>query len=503
MTVTGYRSDLPVGDDGFPSLLLAEWTKLRTVRGWVVGLLAAAVVTVLVSMLGATGSARSCRGQECKGPVGPGGEGVVDAFYFVHQPLTGDGTITVRVASLKAGTDTGLEAWAKAGLIVKASTAQGASYAAVMLTGGHGVRMQWDYVHDQAGSTSPAASPRWLRLTRAGATVTGSESADGTHWTEVGSTRLAGLPSTVQAGLFVTSPDHVETTVHLGGSSSIGGPSAAIADFDQVSLQGRPGGGWVGVQVGGGRGGPADVPTPGFHQSGAGFTVQGSGDIAPAVGGLGTNTVDRSLVGAFAGLIVMIVLGTMFITAEYRRGLIRTTLTASPRRGRVLAAKALVLGSVAYAVALAAFAFAFWFVGALRRSKGDYSLPVSTLTEVRVVAGTAAILAVTAVLALAVGSILRRGAGAVTAVVVLTVLPYILAVASVLPAGAAGWLLRVTPAAAFAIQQSIPEYSQVSMLYTPTNGYYPLAPWAGFGVLCLWTAAALALAVVLLQRRDA
>ena len=44
----------------------------------------------------------------------------------------------------------------------------------------------------------------------------------------------------------------------------------------------------------------------------------------------------------------MIVIAAMFITAEYRRGLIRTTLAASPRRGRVLAAKAVVIGAVTF-----------------------------------------------------------------------------------------------------------------------------------------------------------
>ena len=58
-------------------------------------------------------------------------------------------------------------------------------------------------------------------------------------------------------------------------------------------------------------------------------------------------------------------------------------------------------------------------------------------------------------LALALGTILRRSARAVTAVILLIVLPYILAVASVLPAGPAEWLLRVTPAAAFAVQQTV------------------------------------------------
>jgi ABC-type transport system involved in multi-copper enzyme maturation permease subunit len=113
------------------------------------------------------------------------------------------------------------------------------------------------------------------------------------------------------------------------------------------------------------------------------------------------------------------------------------------------------------------------------------------------------LLAVSAVLALAVGALLRRSAGAVTVVIVGIVLPYLLAILSgVLPAAAEQWLVRVTPAAAFAIQQSIPAYPQVDAAYTPCNGYFPLEPWAGFAVLCAWAAAALALAVFVLRRRD-
>ena len=53
------------------------------------------------------------------------------------------------------------------------------------------------------------------------------------------------------------------------------------------------------------------------------------------------------------------------------------------------------------------------------------------------------------------------------------------------------------------VQQSIRQYPQVTGDYTPGNGYFPLAPWAGFAVLCAWAAAALALALFLLRRRDA
>jgi ABC-type transport system involved in multi-copper enzyme maturation permease subunit len=129
--------------------------------------------------------------------------------------------------------------------------------------------------------------------------------------------------------------------------------------------------------------------------------------------------------------------------------------------------------------------------------------PVTFLTGARIVVGTALLLAAAAVLAVAVGAILRRTAAAVTTGIVVIVLPYILAVASLLPSGAADWLLRVTPAAAFAIQQSIPAYRQVDNLYVPTAGYYPLGPWAGFAVLCGWTALAFGLAVILIRRRDA
>ena len=392
----------------------------------------------------------------------------------------------------------------KAGIIIKENTSQGSAYAAVMVTGRHGVRMQYNYTHDVAGPPGgvSAASPRWLRLTRSGDTLTGYESADGTHWTTVGTATLAGLSSTVQTGLFVTSPGDVQVSQGAGGGSQVHF-TQATAVFDQVSLRGKASGAWRGDAIGIGR--HTDWERhhrpSGVEQSGGTFTVTGSGDIAPVVDG-GTG-IERTLIGAFAGLIAVIVVATLFITAEYRRGLIRTTLAASPRRGRVLAAKAVVIGSVTFAAGLAATALAVPFGERILRANGSHIVPVTALTELRVMAGTAALLALAAVLALAAGAMLRRSAAAVTAVIVAIVLSYILAVASVLPAGASAWLLRLTPAAAFALQQTLPHYPQVSSAYTPANGYYPLAPWAGFAVLCGYAALALILAVFLLRKKDA
>ena len=213
--------------DGFARLLRAEFTKFRTVRAWMIALCAAAVVFVLLSFLSAFESRAPVRAV----PAGPGGEAVSDTYMFVHQTLAGDGTLTARVASLSGAHTSlspasgsafgasskgqpgsqlqpGLAPWAKAGIILEPDTNQGTAYAAVMVTGSHGVQMQYNYTHDSpglAGAVGPS-SPRWLRLTRAGDVITGYDSADGAHWTEIGTARLAGLPRTVQIGLFVTSP---------------------------------------------------------------------------------------------------------------------------------------------------------------------------------------------------------------------------------------------------------------------------------------------------------
>jgi ABC-type transport system involved in multi-copper enzyme maturation permease subunit len=124
------------------------------------------------------------------------------------------------------------------------------------------------------------------------------------------------------------------------------------------------------------------------------FTVSGSGDIAPEVGGVNA-TIDDSLAGVFAGLVVAIVLGALFMTAEYRSGLIRTTLAASPRRGQVVAAKAVVLGSATFVAGLAGTALSVVLGEQVLRANNNFVYPSSALTELQVIAGTAALLAST------------------------------------------------------------------------------------------------------------
>ncbi len=538
MKAVGDRTagDATAGADRFRRVLRAEWTKFRTVRGWVIAVFLAAVVMVLLSVAGASGSKfEICTNNHCvvgasRYAVGPGGEPVVDLYYLVHRTLDGNGSLTVRLTSLTGETLTagngtgvnvgaggttssgfppgtpGVQKWSKAGLIVEASTAQGAAYAAVMVTGGHGVRLQYDYTGDIAGTsaTVSAASPRWLRLTRTGRTLTGYESPDGRHWTEVGAVQLS-LPETVKAGLFVTSPQYTTNTQHVGGENGSTYATLATATFDHLGTSGpfAPGD-WTGTDVQAPPG-PFSSPYPaaggGLRRHGSQFVVIGSGDIAPATGLI--DVTETSLVGSFLGLIVLIVLAALFITSEYRRGLILTTLTASPRRGRVLAAKSVVIGGVTFVAGLVAGLVTTPLFNHFWSENGNVLYNVSPLTHVRVIVGTAAMLAVISVLVLAVATILRRGAGAVAGGIVFVVFPFILSRASVLPVAVADWMLRLTPAAAFAIQQSLPRYSQVTGYYTPGQGYFPLSPWEGFAVLCAYTAVAVAIATHLLRVRDA
>jgi ABC-type transport system involved in multi-copper enzyme maturation permease subunit len=525
-TITPYRGSQLSGRDGFWQLVHAEWTKFRTVRGWVIAVIAAVVLIDVLGLFLVDSGPSQCSGScTVSAAIGPAGEAVLDSYYFVHQPLSADGSLTVRVTSLTGkyqreggyvgphsatGLTSKLVPWSKAGIIINQSSKPGSAYAAMMVTGQHGVRMQYNYTGDIAGLPGrvSASSPRWLRLVRSGDTITGYDSADGTVWTKVGSVQLAGLPSTVQVGLFATSPLYFQgnfpSYAQSGGGTS---PSRATGVFDHVSLHGgRPGSSWTGQFVG-----PNarldSVPGVGFRRAGGRFTVTGTGDIAPVVGGgantnYATGTISDHLVAVIFGLIVLTVIGAMFMTTEYRRGMIRVTLAASPRRGRALAAKAAVIGLVCFVLGLPATAIAIIFGSRISRSHQVYVLPVGWATELQVVVGTAALLAVAAVLAVAVGTILRRSVAAVATVIVVFVLPYILGDTSVVSPGVSEWMFRATPVAAFAVQQSVPQYPQVIGQYGPPE-YFALAPWAGLLVLCGYAALALTLAYVLLRRRDA
>ncbi len=505
------RSGMPTNHP-LRSVVWAEWVKLRTVRGWVIALVLGAAAMFFFCYEAAAGP--STVGLRTVVPTGPGGEGVADTYEFVHRMLTGDGTITAQITSLTGVTSTseaniqgslsssrpGLAAWAKAGLLITPSTRQGSGYAAVMATGGHGVHFQYDYTHDNAGPHAAVtkATSRWVRLIRSGDTITGYTSADGHRWTKVGSTGLPGLRTAVQVGMFVTSPAVFRT--------SSASPTLATATFGHITITGSSAAAssWLGEDIGTARTSFYPTLSPGSYHHADGYVIDsGSGDIAPAVveGLAGTHTASSSLsFGLIVGLLVVIVVASMFVTSEYRRGLIRTTFTATPARGRVLVAKGLVLGALAFVLSVMVMAVAVPLGQHLLRSHGNYVYHASTLTQARIIVGVSALVGIAAIVETALSAIVRRPAAAITAGVSVFLLPFIVAAAG---GGIADWLLRITPAAGLSMLQALTPYHQVSYAYTLSNGYYPISPLPGFAVLCGYALLALAVATMLLNRRDA
>ncbi len=489
-------------------MIRAELTKFRTAPGWVAGLVAVVVLFVGLGLLLASGSHTSCGNVACQPPpVGPEGQAVDDRFSFAHQTLDGDGTLTAHVKAFTGvitypppGHDElveGLAPWAKAGLMVKDGTKPGSAYAAVMLTGHRGVRLQHNYVHDLAGP----ADARWLRLDRKGHDLTAYASTDGTTWQKVGAVTLPELSSQVQIGFLVASPSDVTATKNATGGSIVQGRfTQATAAFDQIESTTK--GAWQYDEMGR----TDDLRTDweknhraaGLELKDGVLTLTGSGDIAPASG---LATVPY-LAGSAPALLIILVVAVLFMTSEFRRGLIRVTLLARPDRGRVLATKAAVVGGVVFAATLVAVLIARPLVGHVFRANGNFDIPTSLTTDLRLTVGTAVFLAMMAVLAYALGALFRRGLPAILLAVLLTVLPYLLATGSFLPVGASQWLLRLTPAAGFAMNQTLPAYAQVLVPYTPADGYYPLPPLAGLGVTAAWAAVILTVAIMRFRKAD-
>ncbi len=120
-----------------------------------------------------------------------------DQFYYVYQPLTGDGEITARVLLQNSSED-----WAKAGVMIKESTIAGASNALLAVTPANGIAFQYEfYNHISGGSYT---FPVWLKLMRSGNNIAAYTSPDGSNWSEVGSTVIT-MTDNATAGLFVTS----------------------------------------------------------------------------------------------------------------------------------------------------------------------------------------------------------------------------------------------------------------------------------------------------------
>jgi regulation of enolase protein 1 (concanavalin A-like superfamily) len=145
--------------------------------------------------------------------------GSADAFHYATTSLNGDGTIVARVATVQ-----NVDAWTKAGVMIRETQTAGSAHAFMLVSPGKGVAFQRRGVTNGTSAStagSASAAPHWVRLTRSGNTFTAYESSDGTSWTQVG-TETIPMAQMVYVGLAVTS--------HSTSAS-------ATCTFDHVSVQ--------------------------------------------------------------------------------------------------------------------------------------------------------------------------------------------------------------------------------------------------------------------------
>lgn len=220
-----------------------------------------------------------------------------------------------------------------------------------------------------------------------------------------------------------------------------------------------------------------------------------------AVLGGDDDLVQMGLAGiAFAQLAVVAV-GASLVTAEFSTGMIRSTLTATQGRLRVLAAKALVLAAIVFPSALVASAAAFLVAQPLLQD-GGYTLPAYPHVELtdpgapRAVVGTALLLTAYALIALGIGTALRHSGATIAVATGLVFLPLLFLGA--FPEHVARRIEQATPLAGMAIQSTT---GRMLTAFDASEGM-PIGPWQGLGVAFAWAFGALALGYVALRVRD-
>jgi ABC-2 type transport system permease protein len=210
----------------------------------------------------------------------------------------------------------------------------------------------------------------------------------------------------------------------------------------------------------------------------------------------GGDPTKLALTGIDLGQVVVAVLAVLVISEEYGTGMIRTTLTAIPRRIHLLAAKAvnvagltLVTGVLAVTGCLVAGRLLLPGAG-LDHAHGYALVSISHSPTLRAAIGSVLYLVLIALLSLGIATAIRDTAVSIGAMLALLFLPPILAQAVADP-------LRRH------LQQIAPMTAGLSIQATTNLRSLPIAPWAGLGVLAAWAVAALLIGGLLLRLRDA
>ncbi|MDQ1484998.1 MAG: type transport system permease protein [Actinomycetota bacterium] len=198
-----------------------------------------------------------------------------------------------------------------------------------------------------------------------------------------------------------------------------------------------------------------------------------------------------SLTGIFLGQTVVAILAVLVICGEYSSGMIRTTLTATPRRSAVLAAKAAVVSGVVLVAGATAVLGSLIAARPLLPGNGGASLSLGDGPTLRAAVGSVLYLALIALLSLGVATAVRDAAIAIGVVLgLLFLFPILTAVVS-------------DPHWQRHLQQIAPMNAGLAIQSTTNLADMPIGPWAGLGVLAAWAAAALLSGGLVLRLRDA
>ncbi|MEU8136964.1 hypothetical protein [Streptodolium elevatio] len=216
--------------------------------------------------------------------------------------------------------------------------------------------------------------------------------------------------------------------------------------------------------------------------------------MAALLGGTVTNedespdpSVSLSLIGVMIAQIAAASLGVLTISAEYTTGMIRSTLTAYPRRLTVLAAKTVVFGVLMFAVGLVACYLAYLI--------GDSMFPSDVVRDstnkevVKGVVGSATYLALIGLFSLGIGTMLRHSAGAITTVLGIMLVPSIFG--GFIPGKAGEWVVNYSPMTLL-----------INMVAPAGEIDSALNAWPGMLLMAGYAAAALVGAAALLKSRD-
>jgi ABC-type transport system involved in multi-copper enzyme maturation permease subunit len=199
----------------------------------------------------------------------------------------------------------------------------------------------------------------------------------------------------------------------------------------------------------------------------------------------------QSLFGLILGQLIIAVLGALTITSEFSTGMVRTSLSAQPRRGVMVTAKGVVFAVVALVTGLVA-SFAAFFLGQALMSGKHINATLSQPHVLSAIIGGALFLTVCGLLAFGLGLLIRHTAGAITAAVGLLFVLWIMV--NFLPQSWQNDIDRWLP------------FNVGSGVWRNQNDLaanHMFAPWTGFAVFVGYAVIAIAAGVIMFRRRNA